>query len=64
MSPILAASKRAMIEYYNDTRQLTSEIILIFIVVIVVIMVGEFAMLVITYTLFSIKIIKDRKNAF
>lgn len=64
MSPILAACKRAMISYWEDTNQLTSEILVIFIVVIVVIMVGELAMLIITYVFFSIKIIRERRNAF
>ncbi|KAA6369863.1 MAG: hypothetical protein EZS28_034610, partial [Streblomastix strix] len=64
ISPILASSKRAMIAYYEDTKILTSEIIVIFIAVIVVIMVGELAILIITYTLFSIKIIRERKDAF
>ncbi|KAA6378058.1 MAG: hypothetical protein EZS28_026415, partial [Streblomastix strix] len=64
ISPILAACKRAMIAYYEDTKKLTSEIIVIFIVVIVVIMVFELAMLIIIYALFTIKIIRERKDAF
>ncbi|KAA6385767.1 MAG: hypothetical protein EZS28_018705, partial [Streblomastix strix] len=64
LNPVLGSSKRAMVEYWQDTNNLTSQILIIFIVVIAGIMIFELLMLVVIYVLFSVKIIRDRKNAF
>ncbi|KAA6378542.1 MAG: hypothetical protein EZS28_025931, partial [Streblomastix strix] len=63
ISPILESCKRAMVKYWEFTTTLTSQILMIFLSVILSIMILEFTLLAIIYIMFSLKIIKERKNA-
>ncbi|KAA6372102.1 MAG: hypothetical protein EZS28_032371, partial [Streblomastix strix] len=63
ISPILESCKRAMVKYWEFTTSLTSQILMIFLSVILSIMILEFTLLAIIYIMFSLKIIKERKNA-
>ncbi|KAA6381906.1 MAG: hypothetical protein EZS28_022567, partial [Streblomastix strix] len=64
ISPILEDCKRAMVEYWMYTTDLTNRILIIFLVVILSFMILEFTLLAIIYIMFSLKIIKERRNAF